>query len=129
MEDSDSGSEDEDLADLRLDTVRTRDTNDNHNANMTTSAKRIKYPEQKCYVCKDMLGADINKRMGGLQIPVLYLLLRIFCLVCAVRDCGRSSAHMACINLRCPKSFLPTIRPYFKCPKHAPKVRFFFVLL
>ena len=66
MEDSDSGNEDEDLADLRLDTIRTSDTNDNHNNNMNPGAKRIRVAEQKCYVCKDNLEADQSKRMGGL---------------------------------------------------------------
>lgn len=83
MEDADSGSEeeDDDLADLRLDTIRTSDDNDN----TTPGAKRARYAEQKCYVCKDLLGADQSKRMGGLQMPVLYPLLPLLCfsLCCA----------------------------------------------
>ena len=71
-----------------------------------------------CYVCSEQLGADASRRIGNVITVWKIKTNKIKSLVCAVKDCWRGTAHLACINMMVPKYQLPLVRSWYYCPLH-----------
>ena len=77
-----------------------------------------------CYICKTRLGSDTFQRIGMLSLKGNIFTI-LFFLVCTKKDCFKAPAHLACLNLQIPSSYLPRVRCWYFCPFHRAQTQAF----